>query len=170
MTELGDLINSFDDFKLIVKQLVDELQVLNAHLSDIKSALAEISADVADIKEILENIYEDSRELKVKEVNTIIDLVKRLGREEEKEEKVEKEIKKAKRAVKISGNITPNQYKYIYTLINRLSDAEKKSVDEINRELYSKYKKKLTEFSISEASELIDYLKERIKKARKKGG
>ena len=167
MTELGDLINSFDDFKLIVKQLVDELQVLNAHLSDIKSALAEISADVADIKEILENIYEDGRELKVKEVNTIIDLVKRLGREEEK---VEKTIREAKKAVKISTGITPNQYKYIYTLINRLSDAEKKSVDEINRELYNKYKKKLTEFSISEASELIDYLKERIKRARKKGG
>jgi len=192
MTELGDLINSFDDFKLSFSKLIDELQFLNAQLKTLNEKLNDIDEDLTEIysqldmlaqlktistflKEISEKFsyIQDLNSSFIEIRNELIairrDLDIMAGIKKESE-KVDKEIEKAKKAVKISTGITPNQYKYIYTLINRLSDAEKKSVEEISNELYKKYGKKLTEFSVGEASELIDYLKERIKKARKKRG
>jgi len=163
---MGVEANSFDDFKLNFKELVEELKILNAHLSDIKSALAQIGADIDDIKEILENMYEDNRELKVKEVSALMDLIKKFSEKEVKEEK-KKSAGKNKVVVARTG-ITSKQYNYIYHLVQQLADLTKKSPEEIGKQLMKKYKKKLTEFSVDEASQLIEYLKKRIKEEKAK--
>ncbi|HDJ89298.1 MAG TPA: hypothetical protein ENG40_01220 [Thermoprotei archaeon] len=166
MAELGDLINSFEDFKINFKELVEELKILNAHLSDIKSALAQIGADIDDIKEILEQKWKDDYELNVQLINTIKDLVQKKMVGEEK--KMEKKSTGKKKVVVARTGITSKQYNYIYHLVQELADLTKKSPEEIGKQLMKKYKKKLTEFSVDEASQLIEYLKKRIKEEKAK--
>ena len=166
MVELGDLINSFEDFKINFKELVEELKILNAHLSDIKSSLAQIGADIDDIKEILEQKWKDDYELNVQLINIIKDLVQKKMVGEEK--KVEKKSTGKKKSTLARTGITSKQYNYIYHLVQELSDLTKKSPEEIGKQLMKKYKKKLTEFSVDEASQLIEYLKKKIKEEKAK--
>jgi len=151
MVELGDLINSFEDFKLMFKELIGEFRDLNSQISDIKNSIAEINEDLTEIYGQLDMLAQlNTISTFLKEISEKISGIQMMG--------VKEEVEK----------VTPNQYKYIHTLMKILSDAENKDVDEISNEIYRKYGKKITDLSINEASELIDYLKDRIRKARKK--
>ena len=162
---MNKLVESFEEFKLMFKELIGELRDLNNQISDIKNNIAEINEDLTEIYGQLDMLAQlKTISTFLKEISEKISGIQMMGVKEE----VEKVIGEAKRAVKLSQKITPNQHKYIHTLMKILSDAENKDVDEISNEIYRKYGKKITDLSINEASELIDYLKDRIRKARKK--
>jgi len=144
MAELGDLIQTFDDFKINFKELIEEIKELNTNLSEIKKSLVRIDDNVDAIRALY--LLKGG----VREVETEI------------------ETKKKKKSAPARTGITSKQYNYIYHLVQQLSDLTKKSPEEIGKQLMKKYKKKLTEFSVDEASQLIEYLKKRIKEEKAK--
>ena len=68
----------------------------------------------------------------------------------------------------IAPTVTDKQSKYILQLTKKVAAAENKSIEEIGKELFQKYGKKLEEMIIGEASEVIEYLQDRLNKAKAK--
>jgi len=81
---------------------------------------------------------------------------------------MEKQIA-GKKEKTVTPTVTDKQSKYVEQLSKRLADIENKSLEEIGQELYQKFGKKLPEMNITEASQVIEYLKDRLNKAKKKG-
>ena len=66
MAELGDLINSFEDFKLTFKELVEELERIRTLMTAISKNLLAISTDLGDMSDILEEIKKEEHDINTK--------------------------------------------------------------------------------------------------------